>query len=681
MLDWLKLTNFSQHTDRTFVFTGGLNAMRGPNEAGKSRVISSLLYLWFGASALEDSLAETVTYGVEDKYLKVEGQMTVDGVVYALQRAKSGARISYGEHTVNGQTECTRFMERLLGGKADLIKKLIVAEQNSIRGILSSDDKAGALIEDLAELDVVDDLIAKIQAQLPTGPTKSQEMLVTELNGSTGSEPVEPSDAEVVAAKLKLAAAIQKAEDEAPGLVQPEEDAAIARNKIEAAERSNATRDSVLERQAQLKTVALPEACRWTQQDYEDARKVEADLAYAKTVEKERAVQFKTVEGSWTGTVESAQAYLKQKEKELLDNRTGYHDLKVKIATKKATKINEGVCSFCKLDISQRPEVLTQNSGVDSTVAALEVQVSEYSLAASRLDSDISLLKTLLEVHRLNMAKATPGFWEPVVGTVPCAFNWIGPKSADNLSLSESSSVIQKALRDYDKAMAVYAGAQETLKTLDVPEEVPFEAFGVWEATVRRHQELKQAYALVEKAVEAAKTELNAANIRYEGELSVYSLQVEQRKKDLARAEKARQTLLDMEFNNQLIKDLREARTDIRKKLWQSVTAAISVYFSRIRNVETVVTTGEKGFLCNGKPAKGLSGSAKDMLGLAIRAALVKTFLPQTTMMVADEPFAACDDDREVSGIGVMASLGFDQTILVTHSDLADSVASCVVTV
>lgn len=685
MLNWLKLTNFSQHTDRTFVFSDGLNVMRGQNEAGKSKIISSLLYLWFGSGALDGTLADAVTYGMEEKTLKVEGSMTFDGIEYTMHRAKSGAQIKYGDQLVSGATECTRFMERLLGGKSDLVKKLIVAEQNSIRGILTSEDKAGALIENLAELDVVDELIEKIQNQLASGPTKSQELLVTELNGSTGSEPVKPSDAGLVEAQL-LAAKADDAYNEAKAALQEPMQAAVeAEGCIARAEKQNEQRDAALARQEALQAVEFPAACEWTMSDYEAARKEEADVKYAEAIEKARGIQFKTLEASWEGTVETAQQFLKDREKMLESEQRIRSDLQVQIATKQATKINEGVCAFCQIDISQRPEVLEKNTAVDTEVKALQDTLAVCQKTVGAYQSDISAIKLILSTHQANLAlaqgAATGGCWEPIPGRIPCAFKWIGPKVADNLSVSVASSTIQAALRKYDLDVAKYRAAQEDLAKLHIPEEVPFEAFSGWQLTVSTSENLKAGLKKLEQALAEANSNVKTVKAQYDGELSVYRLQVEQRKKDLARVAKARETLLEMEFNNQLIKDLREARADIRKKLWQSVTAAISVYFSRIRNVDTVVSVGEKGFLCNGKPAKGLSGSAQDMLGLAIRAALVKTFLPQATMMVADEPFAACDAARETAGIGVIASLGFDQTLLVTHSDLADAVAKTVVAV
>ena len=68
-----------------------------------------------------------------------------------------------------------------------------------------------------------------------------------------------------------------------------------------------------------------------------------------------------------------------------------------------------------------------------------------------------------------------------------------------------------------------------------------------------------------------------------------------------------------------------------------------------------------------------------DALGLAIRIALTKTFLPNNDFLILDEPAAACDDEREMNMLGVITTAGFDQVLLVTHSPLADAFADKVV--
>ena len=106
-----------------------------------------------------------------------------------------------------------------------------------------------------------------------------------------------------------------------------------------------------------------------------------------------------------------------------------------------------------------------------------------------------------------------------------------------------------------------------------------------------------------------------------------------------------------------------------------TVLGAVSYYFTQIRGEESIVERSEDGFKVNGRTVKGLSGSTQDILGLAIRIALSKVFLPVVPFVFVDEPFAGCSDNREVNGLGTLASAGFSQTFLVTHSSLGDSLA------
>ena len=142
----------------------------------------------------------------------------------------------------------------------------------------------------------------------------------------------------------------------------------------------------------------------------------------------------------------------------------------------------------------------------------------------------------------------------------------------------------------------------------------------------------------------------------------------------------ALRTLEELQLNNVLLKKLRAARPKVADKLWGTVLSTVSYYFSAIRGVQSVVTRDDSGFRVDGKPVPGLSGSTLDALGLAIRIALTKTFLPNNDFLILDEPAAACDDERESNMLGVITTAGFDQVLLVTHSALADAFAEQVVT-
>jgi ABC-type transport system involved in cytochrome bd biosynthesis fused ATPase/permease subunit len=81
----------------------------------------------------------------------------------------------------------------------------------------------------------------------------------------------------------------------------------------------------------------------------------------------------------------------------------------------------------------------------------------------------------------------------------------------------------------------------------------------------------------------------------------------------------------------------------------------------------------------DGQGIGGLSGSTLDALGLAIRKSLTRVFLPNTGFMMLDEPAAAADPDREANMLGLIATSEFDQVLLITHSDIADSFAANVI--
>jgi ATPase subunit of ABC transporter with duplicated ATPase domains len=76
-----------------------------------------------------------------------------------------------------------------------------------------------------------------------------------------------------------------------------------------------------------------------------------------------------------------------------------------------------------------------------------------------------------------------------------------------------------------------------------------------------------------------------------------------------------------------------------------------------------------------------LSGSTLDVLAVAVRVALTKTFIPNTTMLVLDEPGAGCDKSRMASLLGFLSSVGFKQVILASHDELSEAVSDNVISI
>ena len=142
----------------------------------------------------------------------------------------------------------------------------------------------------------------------------------------------------------------------------------------------------------------------------------------------------------------------------------------------------------------------------------------------------------------------------------------------------------------------------------------------------------------------------------------------------------AKEELEEITFNNNLIKKLRTVRPEIANKIWSNVLGAVSHYFSTMRGTKSVVSKLEDVFLVDGSPVTSYSGSTQDVLGLALRIALIRTFLPTCDFMLLDEPFAACDDGRQTTALGFLAGAGFKQLLVITHEDISESVADNLVT-
>ena len=124
---------------------------------------------------------------------------------------------------------------------------------------------------------------------------------------------------------------------------------------------------------------------------------------------------------------------------------------------------------------------------------------------------------------------------------------------------------------------------------------------------------------------------------------------------------------------------VRLARPRVADKLWSLVLGAVSRYFTQMRGEGRVVSRDADGFKVNARPVAGLSGSTMDILGLAMRVALVKTFLPTAPFLVLDEPAAACDDDRTQAMLGFLSASEFTQVLACSHDPISESVAGSVV--
>jgi len=704
MLQRIKLTNFRRHRSLDVSFGAGLSVIRALNEQGKSTLLEAISYACFGVKAIRNSLEDCVTWGEATNTLKVELDLAVDGVVYNVRRGKSGAEVNYDGGTVTGQNEVTAFIARLLKMDAGAAARLTLSNQNEIRGALSAGAKeTTALIERLAEFSQIDELLELMQEELSLGSTANIEAGI-----KSAEEDLERAKAAIVPVNEKalsadIAAADAAWQDAKVAHLQAQTDADAANETYSAARLKAQARQDLVDRVSraerrrdkaadELKAVGTVAGAPTD----EEIAAVEAQAADAEKAEGRetvyRQVEFLFVKSDdfVDGTADSLANSITETRKIIRNAETEASKLAGDIRVLEQ-QLLQGLCSFCGKDFSGVPEVEAKNASIRAQIE--EKMAAEAHLTCSVVGSNTEQLNHMLEIQQ---ASKTPNDWlarfpdllEQVGCTQPPQLRWIGPAVGEALqdvsALRSKVATMRKQQRDAAAASAAHAAASKALKDAQADLDALMEDLAVASvvdasAALEALQAARQAVNDAADARTAAQTHLQALKQGLEAAKASYERAVAAASDAESRLLKLRASLTEVEFNNALLKRVRQVRPMIADKLWNIVLSAVSGYFSDIRGERSKVTKGADGFEVDGHPISSLSGSTLDALGLAIRVALVRTFLPSAPFLILDEPAAAMDDARTSNLLGFIASSGFQQILLVTHEDVSSAVADHII--
>ena len=681
MITNLKLTNFKRHEALEINLSGGLQALRGANEAGKSTVFRAIAYALFGSRALELSLEDTVTWGKPVSTLKVELSFIHNKVNYTITRKKSGAElVSSDGVTASGQAEVTAFIERLFGANANIAQATMLANQSSLQDGL--DSSAMPLIERLANMRLIDELIDKVQQKLPSGSTKGLEAQIHAVQAD--QKPVlDTAEAEAQLKTMREEHAAFMADVKQAEVVLAEQTLLAKSGQAKQASNAKSTAlINLLESQIAEATVKLtiphfdkPDIAAMEEALQQQELREEKVKAFAKFSALPE-VKDPTATEDFTSREEDAALYLKQWVK-------AFNDARVDLAAAKASMIDESSCSFCGKNFSDVPEVATKIEQSQRLIRDIQERMDVASAEKTKFEGSLSEL-ALVKKQADNLRKLFPiKFAVLDESTIPPVPKWEGGDvsseiatvtKADLLRAKEAIKAREKLLTQAESAKLAIDKAEEQLKAVEFLEisKQELEAMLVIDANTAEISDAKKSLQRMESAIKDCEHKISLAVNTFKHQTAAYEAAVQQKKELL-------ELLSTYHFNNGIVQKLREARPAVAAKLWALVLTGVSHYFSAIRGTQSTVTRGEKGFLIDGKVVEAYSGSTRDSLGLAIRIMLQKTFLPNVTFMLVDEPGAAFDDSRESDMLAVLASCGLEQVVLVTHSDLADTFASNVV--
>lgn len=679
----LKMKFFLIHEDRTLAYTGGLNVVRGKNEHGKSSTAEAFAYLLVGATALEKSLEDTVNYNAKSKAaLRVEGEFSHDGVEYKAYRSATGAEITRAsDNTVlcTGQKPVTQYIENLLGLPAGRFHHITFASQNAVRGVLAIGPTAASeFIEKLAGFSEIDALIRKAVDTLPSGDTKILESQIAGADEALQSflaVPEVPDHSQDIATfqvqRSALLTDIKKAREQDASQTAARNETIRQRNhltvelsqisgQISAGETSLAEMRTLLSEETELKR---------------RAGELEQVFVSAQTLQVYREVNSIVHPAEdWEGSEESLRTYAQECQDNLQKTSSELAGLEAQAKTKASQKILSTTCPTCHQTIGDPAEAARLNAAVDLELAELSRQAESVRSAVAELQVEMATLRSL-EASQKSLKLKSAG-WPPHLVewdllTVPnkASFKGARPAEVDLAAAETEYARLQKKLQKIpvggDQVVAVAEERQKGLASRKTEVESKLAALtdtaqvdylvnvAVWEAEAETLLQKSNSLLRSQEAAAQQKASVIAERSRWESAKAAATADLAVRR-----------------GNTEFIKALKEARLRVSEKLWGTVMAGVSNYFSRLRGKPSVVSRSANGFLIDGKAGRP-SGSTLNILGLALRIVLAKVFA-NTGLLFIDEPSAGCDMERTANMAAVVSAAGFEQVIWISHDDIAE---------
>jgi DNA repair exonuclease SbcCD ATPase subunit len=682
MIKTLTLKNFGKWEELTVNFTSGLNVIRAANEQGKSTLYKAIGFTLWGARALPLSLDETVTWGKPTSSLRVTLDFDVSGVAYKISRSKSGAELTGPGVVVSGQEAVTNYVENLTKASQSVGMATLLASQSKLADSL--DKSAIALIEKLSNMGLIDELVSKVQEKLPCGSTKAIEValaegetLAPEADYSTEHAAISAAQTRVAQAQFQLSQVSSQQIDRQPLVL-------AAKTRLQKQKEADAVVVSLKARYEASKRVTEPtapaivnfEELELAHKAQQESTKINAAYAVIKGAPQTLGVSRDEFSAIASETADGVSAYTKS-----------ITDLKTKLAVAESSIITGSVCGLCGEAYENIPAVVSTNSEIAKNIKCIQEQLASENEILNVLRKTAteqgSVKAEDLAIEKISLK--LQGFVEVDESLIPRQLTWIGPEPTEKVDTTNYPALLAKHRKEqndyvaakarFEQACSEQAALQVELYQSDVPHSQPGDSELLVEWANLENQ--KQAYS---GEVLSAKSYLAIAEEKLKGAIALHNAKVSAHEEQVKAQEFKRNLLTEMGKNNAVIKKLRDVRPIVARELWNLVLQGVSHIFSQVRGTPSTVTRTDDKFLVDGKTAEAYSGSTKDALGLAIRFMLQKTFLSNVDFVLLDEPASGADEVRETAMLATMTRVDFAQTILVTHSDLADTFAANVIT-
>lgn len=696
MITNLQITNFRQHKNLVLDFSNGVTVIRGDNEKGKSTIFEAIAYALFGLRSCRDS--DVTSWGETPNSHRVDLEFIVSGQTYNVYRTAKSCELRVADDYVSGQTEVTRFCEQLLEIQSGTGNWLMFVPQNKIKGILEETNaKTTAFIEKLANFELIDNMIENLQANHPTGSTKNLIDSIGEADKRlkdyievmpedkadellAQADKVDEEIVEVERICQKVGAQVERLRTEYQELEKYSTSHAILSAQKHAAEgRRQMVQQFLDENQVTLvdhskKIAAIDEAVKQmvAGKSQEESHKkgtalvIRLKMMFNRDTESAVRMRYSDARKAYQNCMD-----------EVFEISEQLKHLELR------SKTLNGTCEACGLDYKDVPEIVAKTQSVQDEIKKLQqVKIAaDEKMSKARIIEDKASNDILIIEDIMQFMKTEPYGWEFDPDTLTLAFRGELPTSSDNYDrlvadrqrfVYEENDAKQK-LMHYQQKETELELVESQLESLNNQLMLcgDFSKLGSVKLELDTNEtDLLDAKHLLDKLKKSV-YELRAEAANNKIAIDHHNMFIGIYEKQLAEQE---EQLATMDRNNTLLKMLRGIKPQIANSVWQGLCNSISKHFSDMRGFESVVTK-EDSFLIDGHPVSSFSGSTVDVLGIAIRVALTKTFMPNSNFLLLDEPFSACDVDRQSKALSCLSSVGFDQLVIITHEEETESVA------
>lgn len=168
MIKSLEIQNVRVFTKKDLEFTKGSNFIFGPNGGGKSTVIESLLFAFFGSPSLRTVKEEAIRDVSKEAFVSLHCDFPPLGIINVTRSLSSSkSELTTKVHHITSGSQITKFFTKLFVSSPKLFQTTFVAKQKEV-DLLAKLDRAKRrdLLTELLGLDILDTMLKTLTSEV-----------------------------------------------------------------------------------------------------------------------------------------------------------------------------------------------------------------------------------------------------------------------------------------------------------------------------------------------------------------------------------------------------------------------------------------------------------------------------------------------------------------------------------